>query len=73
MFDALKELGIGFVACPPIGSGFLTGAICSTAAFAADDYCAAQPRFVAALTVVKRGTIRRPFGPPASSLHDGLP
>jgi aryl-alcohol dehydrogenase-like predicted oxidoreductase len=47
VFDTLKELGIGFVAYSPMGNGFLTGAIRSTAGFAADDYRAAQPRFSA--------------------------
>jgi aryl-alcohol dehydrogenase-like predicted oxidoreductase len=41
-----RELGIGIVAYSPLGRGFLTGSITSTADLAADDFRkVAQPRF----------------------------
>ena len=40
-----RELGIGFVAYSPLGRGFLTGAIRSTAEFADDDFRKNNPRF----------------------------
>ena len=40
-----RELGIGFVACSPLGHGFLTGQIRSTGQFAATDWRANNPRF----------------------------
>jgi aryl-alcohol dehydrogenase-like predicted oxidoreductase len=42
---ACRELGIGFVAYSPLGRGFLTGALSSTAALASDDFRRANPRF----------------------------
>lgn len=42
---ACRELGIGFVAYSPLGRGFLTGAIASTATLAADDWRRSNPRF----------------------------
>jgi aryl-alcohol dehydrogenase-like predicted oxidoreductase len=42
----LRELGIGFVPYSPLGKGFLTGTITSTAQFASDDFRATSPRFV---------------------------
>jgi aryl-alcohol dehydrogenase-like predicted oxidoreductase len=41
----LRELGIGFVAYSPLGRGFLTGAIRSTAEFPDTDYRKTNPRF----------------------------
>ena len=41
----LRELGIGFVAYSPLGRGFLTGAIRSTADFLDDDLRKSNPRF----------------------------
>ncbi len=41
----VRELGIGFVPYSPLGRGFLTGQIRSTAAFADDDFRATNPRF----------------------------
>ncbi|MFY1676770.1 MULTISPECIES: aldo/keto reductase [unclassified Streptomyces] len=43
--DTLRELGIGLVAYSPLGRGFLSGAITSTADFAEDDYRRTDPRF----------------------------
>ena len=43
----LRELGIGFVPYSPLGKGFLTGAIRSTAEFDADDFRNTNPRFAA--------------------------
>jgi aryl-alcohol dehydrogenase-like predicted oxidoreductase len=41
------ELGIGFVPFSPLGKGFLTGTVDSTADFTADDIRAGIPRFTA--------------------------
>jgi aryl-alcohol dehydrogenase-like predicted oxidoreductase len=41
----LRELGIGFVAYSPLGRGFLTGAIRSTAELPDTDYRKTNPRF----------------------------
>ena len=41
----LREVGIGFVAYSPLGRGFLTGAIRSTADFLDDDLRKSNPRF----------------------------
>ncbi len=41
----LRELGIGFVAYSPLGRGFLTGAIRSTAGLPDSDYRKTNPRF----------------------------
>jgi aryl-alcohol dehydrogenase-like predicted oxidoreductase len=41
----LRELGIGFVAYSPLGRGFLTGAIRSTAELPDSDYRKTNPRF----------------------------
>ena len=41
----LRELGIGFVAYSPLGRGFLTGSIRSTAEFPDSDYRKTNPRF----------------------------
>lgn len=43
--DAMRELGIGFVAYSPVGRGFLTGAIQSPDDFPADDFRRSIPRF----------------------------
>jgi len=45
VLPVLRELGIGFVAYSPLGRGFLTGAIRSTADFADDDGRKNNPRF----------------------------
>lgn len=42
-----RELGIGFVAYSPLGRGFLTGAITSTAGLAQNDFRRLTPRFAA--------------------------
>jgi aryl-alcohol dehydrogenase-like predicted oxidoreductase len=44
-FPTLRELGIGFVPYSPLGRGFLTGAIRTTADFAPDDFRASEPRY----------------------------
>ena len=40
-----RELGVSFVAFAPLGRGFLTGALSSVTALAADDYRRQLPRF----------------------------
>jgi aryl-alcohol dehydrogenase-like predicted oxidoreductase len=40
-----RELGIGIVPYSPLGRGFLTGAITSSGAFAAEDFRSVDPRF----------------------------
>ena len=45
VLDALRELGIGFVAYSPLGRGFLTGAIRSTGELPDSDYRKTNPRF----------------------------
>jgi aryl-alcohol dehydrogenase-like predicted oxidoreductase len=45
LLDICGELGITFVAYSPLGRGFLTGAIASTAGFAANDFRRRNPRF----------------------------
>jgi aryl-alcohol dehydrogenase-like predicted oxidoreductase len=45
VLPVLRELGIGFVAYSPLGRGFLTGQIRSTADFADDDSRKTNPRF----------------------------
>jgi len=40
-----RELGISFIAYSPLGRGFLTGAIASSSALAADDFRLTSPRF----------------------------
>ncbi|MGW4506827.1 aldo/keto reductase [Streptomyces sp. NPDC004436] len=45
LLPLLRELGIGFVPYSPLGHGFLTGRIRSTADFAADDWRQNNPRF----------------------------
>ncbi|MCT9821542.1 aldo/keto reductase [Microbacterium sp. W1N] len=45
LLPALRELGIGFVPYSPLGRGFLTGAIRSVDALAADDFRRDNPRF----------------------------
>jgi aryl-alcohol dehydrogenase-like predicted oxidoreductase len=42
---AIRELGIGFVAYSPLGRGFLSGRIRSTADLAGDDFRKHHPRF----------------------------
>ena len=46
VLPVLRELGIGFVAYSPLGRGFLTGEIRSTADFADDDGRKTNPRFM---------------------------
>ena len=41
----LEELGIGFVPFSPLGKGFLTGTISSSASFGNDDFRSKVPRF----------------------------
>ena len=45
LLDALRMLGIGFVAYSPLGRGFLTGQIKSIDDLAADDFRRSNPRF----------------------------
>ena len=45
VLPACRELGVTFVAFAPLGRGFLTGAIKSTAGLSPDDYRLRQPRF----------------------------
>ncbi len=45
VLPSLRQLGIGFVAYSPLGRGFLTGAIRSTAALPDTDYRRTNPRF----------------------------
>jgi aryl-alcohol dehydrogenase-like predicted oxidoreductase len=45
ILPALRELGIGFVAYSPLGRGFLTGSIRSTAELPDSDYRKSNPRF----------------------------
>jgi aryl-alcohol dehydrogenase-like predicted oxidoreductase len=45
VLDAVRELGIGFVAYSPLGRGFLSGAIRSVDDLAADDFRRHNPRF----------------------------
>ncbi|MBW3502417.1 aldo/keto reductase [Janthinobacterium sp. NKUCC08_JDC] len=45
VLPACRELGIGFVPYSPLGRGFLTGQLNSSAALAPDDYRHSLPRF----------------------------
>lgn len=45
VLPTLEELGIGFVAWGPLGSGFLTGKISATTTFDPSDFRAMAPRF----------------------------
>ena len=45
VLGVLRELGIGLVAYSPLGRGFLTGQIASTADLDADDFRRGSPRF----------------------------
>jgi aryl-alcohol dehydrogenase-like predicted oxidoreductase len=45
LLDALRMLGIGFVAYSPLGRGFLTGQIKRVEDLAADDFRRQNPRF----------------------------
>src|SRR6476469_8686910 len=45
LLDALRSLGIGFVAYSPLGRGFLTGQIRKIEDLAADDFRRSNPRF----------------------------
>ena len=45
LLDALRTLGIGFVAYSPLGRGFLTGQIKKVEDLAADDFRRQNPRF----------------------------
>ena len=45
VLPALDELGVGFVPFSPLGKGFLTGTVDTTATFGADDIRSTIPRF----------------------------
>jgi len=45
IFDACRDLGVGFVAYSPLGRGFLTGQIKRFEDLAVDDYRRSSPRF----------------------------
>ena len=45
MLPTCIELGIGFVPWSPLGQGFLTGTVATTATFEADDIRSRFPRF----------------------------
>ena len=45
VLETCRQLGVGFVPYCPLGRGFLTGRIRSTADFAPDDYRRESPRF----------------------------
>jgi aryl-alcohol dehydrogenase-like predicted oxidoreductase len=45
VLSTVRELGIGFVAYSPLGRGFLTGRLRSTADLASDDFRRQTPRF----------------------------
>ena len=45
VLEAVRELGIGFVAYSPLGRGFLTGQFADTEKLAADDFRRNNPRF----------------------------
>jgi aryl-alcohol dehydrogenase-like predicted oxidoreductase len=45
ILPAMRELGIGLVPFSPLGRGYLTGAIQSSAAFGANDFRRSLPRF----------------------------
>ncbi|MEU8239781.1 aldo/keto reductase [Actinoplanes missouriensis] len=45
VLDTIRELGIGLVPFSPLGRGFLTGALTSTADLADDDFRRGLPRF----------------------------
>ncbi|MEQ1762950.1 MAG: aldo/keto reductase [Pyrinomonadaceae bacterium] len=47
VLQTLEELGIGFVPYSPLGRGFLTGKIDTTATFGSDDFRSTVPRFSA--------------------------
>ena len=47
VLPTLEELGIGFVPYSPLGRGFLTGKIDTTANFGSDDFRSTVPRFSA--------------------------
>ena len=47
ILPTIRELGIGFVPYSPLGRGFLTGQLRSTAALADDDFRKQNPRFAA--------------------------
>jgi len=47
VLQTLEELGIGFVPYSPLGRGFLTGKIDTTANFGSDDFRSTVPRFSA--------------------------
>lgn len=47
VLDTCRRLGVGFVPYSPLGRGFLTATLASTAALASDDYRLSTPRFQA--------------------------
>jgi aryl-alcohol dehydrogenase-like predicted oxidoreductase len=46
LLPLLRDLGVGFVPYSPLGHGFLTGQIRSTADISDDDWRKTNPRFV---------------------------
>lgn len=47
VLPACRELGVGIVACVPLGRGFLAGSVRTTDDLAAEDFRRGQPRFSA--------------------------
>jgi aryl-alcohol dehydrogenase-like predicted oxidoreductase len=45
VFEAVRELGIGFVAYSPLGRGILTGAVKDVSSLAPDDFRRTNPRY----------------------------
>jgi aryl-alcohol dehydrogenase-like predicted oxidoreductase len=52
-----EELGIGFVPWSPLGAGFLTGKVASTASFDAGDFRAHSPRFTPAAMAANQAVV----------------
>lgn len=66
-----EELGIGFVAFTPLGSGFLTGKIDATTTLAPNDFRSTAPRFTVAARVANGALVELLFG--IAALHHATP